>query len=160
MEEKVMGAKYRLILTAEEKEQLKQIISKRKASSKQVVGAQLLLAIAENGLNKTDKEAVELYGMTTRSVERLRKRCCEDGLQAALEGKKREVFKEKKLTGEVEAKLAMLACSEAPAGYSQWTLQLLADKMVELNYIDSISHTSVGSLLKKMKLSPGSRKCG
>jgi hypothetical protein len=67
----------------------------------------------------------------------------------ALEGKKREVFKEKKLTGEVEAKLSMLACSTPPEGYARWTLQLLADKMVELQYIDAISHTSVGVLLKK-----------
>ena len=155
-----MGVRHRLLLTAEEKDQLKQLVSKRKAGSKQVVRAQVLLAVAENGLNKADNEAAELFGTTTRSIERLRKRCCEDGLQVALEGKKREVFKEKKLTGEVEAKLAMLACSEPPAGYAQWTLQLLADRLVELHYIDSISHTSVGTLLKKMKLSPGSRRCG
>jgi len=155
-----MGVRHRLLLTAEEQEQLKQLISKRKAGSKPVVRAQALLAVAENGLNKPDKEAAELFGTTTRSIERLRKRCCEDGLQAALEGKKREVFKEKKLTGDVEAKLAMLACSEPPAGHGQWTLQLLADRMVELHYIDSISHTSVGTLLKKMKSSPGSRRCG
>lgn len=155
-----MVARHRLLLTAEEQEQLKQLISKRKAGSKQVVRAQVLLAIAENGMNKKDAEVSGLYGLTTRSIERLRKRCCEDGLEAALDGKKREVFKEKKLTGEVEAKLAMLACSEPPAGYGQWTLQLLADKMVELHYIDSISHTSVGTLLKKMSSSPGSRRCG
>jgi transposase len=155
-----MAVRHSLLLTEEEKEQLKHLISKRKAGSKQVVRAQVLLAVAENGLNKLDKEAAELFGTTTRSIERLRKRCCEDGLQAALEGKKREVFKEKKLTGEVEAKLCMLACSEPPADQEKWTLQLLADKMVELQYIDSISHTSVGTLLKKMKLSPGSKRCG
>ena len=155
-----MGVRHRLLLTEEEKEQLKYLINKRKAGSKQVVRAQVILAVAENGLNKPDKQAAELFGTTTRSIERLRKRCCEDGLQVALEGKKRKVFKEKKLTGEVEAKLAMLACSEPPTGYEQWTLQLLAERMVELHYIDSISHTSVGSLLKKMKLSPGSKRCG
>lgn len=155
-----MGTWYRLYLTTEEQEQLKQLISKRKAPAKQVVKAQLLLAIAENGHNKTDQQAAALYSTSTRSIERLRKRCCEEGLAAALWGKKREVFKEKKLTGEVEAKLTMLACSEPPAGYGQWTLQLLADRMVELHYIDAISHTSVGTLLKKMNLSPGSRRCG
>jgi transposase len=155
-----MGTWYRLYLTAAEQEQLRKLISKRKGAAKQVVRSQLLLAIAENGLNKTDQEAAALYGTTTRSIERLRKRCCEDGLELALEGKKREVFKEKKLTGEVEAKLTMLACSEAPAGYERWTLQLLADKLVALNYIDSISHTSVGNLLKKMRLSPGEKRCG
>jgi transposase len=144
-----MAEWYRLHLTEEEKEQLTHTIEKRKSSAKELVRSQVILAIAENGLSKTDKEVAGLYGMSTRSIERLRKRCCEDGLQAALQGKKREVFKEKRLTGEVEAKLSMLACSAPPAGYEHWTLQLLADKMVELNYIDSISHTSVGTLLKK-----------
>lgn len=155
-----MAERYRLILTEEEKEELKGIISKKKTSARRVVRSQVLLAVAENGLNKNDKEVSELYGLTTKSIERLRKRCCKEGLQMALEGKKREVFKEKKLTGEVEAKLAMLACSEPPEEREEWTLQLLADRMVELNYIDSISHTSVGTLLKKMRLSPGGKRCG
>lgn len=155
-----MAERYRLVLTEEEKEQLRGLINKKRASAKRVVRAQILLAVADNGLDKDDQEVAALYGMSTRSIERLRKRCCLEGLKVALAGKKREVFKEKKLTGEVEAKLAMLACSDPPAGYEHWTLQLLADRMVELNYIDSISHTSVGNLLKKMKLNPGDRKCG
>jgi hypothetical protein len=155
-----MAEWYRLHLTEEEKEKLTLTIEKRKSSAKELVRSQVILAIAENGLSKTDKEVSVLYGMSTRSIERLRKRCCEDGLQAALQGKKREVFKEKKLTGEVEAKLSMLACSNPPEGHERWALQLLADKMVELSYIDSISHTSVGTLLKKTNLSPGERKCG
>ena len=155
-----MGTRYRLYLTAAEQEQLRHLISKRKSPAKQVVRAQLLMAIAENGLNRTDKEAAALYGTTTRSIERLRKCCCEDGLEAALAGKKREVFREKKLTGEVEAKLTMLACSAPVAGHVHWTLQLLAERMVELHYIDAISHTSVGTLLKKTNLSPGGRRCG
>lgn len=155
-----MGSWYRLYLTSEEKEQLNKTVEKRKASAKELVRSQVIYAIAENGLNKTDKAASDLYGLSTRSIERLRQRCCEEGLQAAIQGKKREVFKEKRLTGEVEAKLTMLACSAAPAGYERWTLQLLAAKMVALNYIDSISHTSVGTLFKKMNLSPGSKRCG
>lgn len=155
-----MAERYRLILTEEEKEQLRGLMSKKRASAKRVVRAQILLAVADNGLDKNDQEVAALYGVSSRSIERLRKRCCLEGLNAALEGKKREVFKEKKLTGEVEAKLSMLACSDPPAGYQHWTLQLLADRMVELGYIDSISHTSVGNLLKKMNLSLGDRKCG
>lgn len=155
-----MAERYRLELTEEEKELLKGIIGKKKSSAKHVVRAQVLYAVAENGLDKNDKEVSALYGLTTKSIERLRKRCCENGVQMALQGKKREVFKEKKLTGEVEAKLAMLACSTAPEGHDNWTLQLLADRMVALNYIESISHTSVGNLLKKMRLSPGEKKCG
>ena len=118
------------------------------------------MAVAENGSDKDDSEVSELYGLSTKSIERLRRGCCQEGLQVALEGKKREKFKEKKLTGEVEAKLSMLACSNPPEGHERWTLQLLADRMVALEYIDSISHTSVGTLLKKMRLNPGERKCG
>ncbi|GEO06906.1 transposase [Adhaeribacter aerolatus] len=155
-----MAERYRLKLTEEEQTYLMGILSKKKASAKQVVRGQVILAVAENGLNKVDTEVSRLYGLSTKSIERLRKRCCQEGLQVALAGKKREVFKEKKLTGEVEAKLSMLACITPPAGHERWTLQLLADKMVALNYIDAISHTSVGVLLKKMNLNPGARRCG
>jgi hypothetical protein len=155
-----MAERYRLKLTEEEQEILLGIISKKKASAKRVVRAQILVAVAENGHNKDDGEVSQLYGLSTKSIERLRKRCCQEGLEVALAGKKREVFKEKKLTGEVEAKLSMLACSTPPAGHERWSLQLLADKMVALDYIDSISHTSVGVLLKKMRLNPGARRCG
>ncbi len=155
-----MAERYRLLLTEEEKEIILGIISKKRTSAKRVVRAQVLLAVAENGLNKNDAEASHLYGISTKSIERLRKRCCQQGLQTALAGQKREVFKEKKLTGEVEAKLAMLACSAPPEGYERWTLQLLADRMVALNYIDSISHTAVGTLLKKMSSNPGEKRCG
>lgn len=155
-----MAERYRLYLTEEEKDYLTSIKDKKKLSAHRVVRAQVILAVAENGRHKDDKEVSAFYGLSTKSIERLRKRCCEEGLQLALEGKKREVFKEKKLTGEVEAKLAMLACSKPPEERAEWTLQLLADKMVELNYIESISHTSVGNLLKKMRLNLGSKKCG
>ena len=155
-----MAERYRLILTEEEQELLKGIISKKNVSAKRVARAQTLLAVAENGLNKDDVEVSGLYGTSTKSIERLRKRCCQEGLQIALEGKKREKFKEKTLTGEVEAKLSMLACSNPPEGHERWTLQLLANKMVELQFIESISHTSVGTLLKKMRSNPGERRCG
>jgi transposase len=151
---------YKLIFTEEEKTFLTNLVTKRKAPARQVVRGQVLMAVALNGLKKTDSEVAFLYSMSIRTIERMRKRCCQDGLQVTLQGKKREIFKEKKLTGEVEAKLTMLACSPVPAGYEHGTLQLLANKMVELHYIDAISHTSVGTLLKKMKLSPGSVRCG
>lgn len=155
-----MAAWYRLNLEEFEKEKLSGIIRDKKASAKRVVRAQVILAVAENGLNKTDKETSSLYGVSIRSIERLRQRFCLEGLEIALEGKKREKFKEKKLSGEVEAKLSMLACSNPPEGYEHWTLQLLADRMIALDYIDSISHTSVGTLLKKMRLNPGEKRCG
>lgn len=155
-----MAERYILLLTASEKQELELLVNKTKASAKQVKRAQVLLAVAKNGLDKADKEVSALLGLSVKSIERLRKRCCEDGVEMALKGKKREVFKEKRLTGEVEAALTMLACSSAPEGHQRWTLQLLADKLVELHYIDRISHTSVGTILKKTSSSPGERRCG
>lgn len=155
-----MAEQYRLLLTSDEKANIKELISNKNTSAKRVTRACVLLAVAENGLNMDDAKVSGLYGMSTKSIERLRKRCCLDGLELAINGKKREIFKEKKLTGDVEAKLVMLACSEAPNERAQWTLQLLADKMVELHYIDSISHTSVGTLLKKTRLNLGNKRCG
>ncbi len=155
-----MAGWHRLYLTQEEQAQLKAIIGKKNGSVKRLVRAQVLVAVAENGLNITDQEASILYGLSISSIERLRRCCCLEGLEPALEGKKRAVFKEKKLTGEVEAKLLMLACSHPPEGHERWTLQLLAESMVALDFIDSISHTSVGTLLKKMRSNPGGRRCG
>ena len=155
-----MADRYSLNLTEEEKSILLVRIRKKKVWAKRLVRAQVLLAVAENGLNKDNAEVSALYGLSTKSIERLRKRCCQEGVQVALQGKKWEVFKEKKLTGAVEAKLCLLACSNPPQGYERWTLQLLADSMVVLNYIEAISHTSVGVLLKKMRLNPGARRCG
>lgn len=82
---------------------------------------------ADNGLNKADQEVAVLYGVSTRSIERLPKRCCLEGVDLALEGRCL-----KKRTGEVEVKLARLACRAPPAGYQHWTLQLLADSMAIL----------------------------
>jgi len=82
-------------------------------------------------------------------VERLRERFVEEGLEVALNGKKREPKREKVFDGEVEAHLIALRCSEPPAGRAQWSLRLLRDKMIELDYVETISHESVRQLLKK-----------
>src|SRR5690606_28166776 len=74
--------------------------------------------------------------------------------ELTLLGKKREVFKEKIFTGDVEAKLVAMRCGSPPSGYNRWTFRLLADKMVELEYVESISHESVRQLLKKNELKP------
>ena len=93
--------------------------------------------------------------MSVRTVERVRKHFVEDGFNTSVYGKKREIFKEKIFDGEVEARLIALRCSEAPSGYENWTLKLLADKMVELEYAESISHESVRQILKKTRLNLG-----
>ncbi len=83
--------------------------------------------------------------------ERTRRRFAEDGFDTAVRGKKREIFKEKILDGETEAHLIALRCGEPPSGYAGWTLRLLSDKMVELEYAERISHESVRQILKKTK---------
>jgi len=146
-----MAKKYRVHLTEEERSSLCLIIKKRKADSPIVVRSQMLLAADENGTKCwTDKEIMDSYGYTIRSIERLRERFVEEGLSVALHGKKRGYKQiEKKLDGRTEAHLVALRCSKAPKGSNGWTLRLLADKMVELNYVESISHESVRQILKK-----------
>jgi len=90
-----------------------------------------------------------------RTIDRIKKRFVDEGMEGVLERKPTNRIYEKKIDGEVEAKLVQLCCSEPPPGYAKWSLRLLADKMVELKYVDSISYVAVGNTLKKMNLSPG-----
>ncbi|WP_353568979.1 helix-turn-helix domain-containing protein [Haloferula sargassicola] len=99
--------------------------------------------------------------MSPRTLVRLRERCCEVGPLGALERKQREKPpREIKITGEVEARITTLACSQPPSGHARWTLQLLADHLVEIGVIESISHTSVATVLKKVRSSRGDRNAG
>lgn len=142
--------KYRIDLREAEREALQKIIAKRIEKSQVVKRAYILLAADENGEKHwTDSFISTTYGVRVQTVERVRKRFIEEGFSAAVEGKKREIFKEKVFDGEVEAYLIALRCSACPIGYNKWTLHLLADKMVELQYVESISHESVRQLLKK-----------
>jgi transposase len=156
-----MAKKYRIKLTEEERAGLEKVISTRSKKSQQVKRAYALLAADEQGdKGWKDQQIKQSYGLSIASIERLRERAVMEGIEIALNGKKREVFKEKLFTGEVEAKLIALRCSECPQGYQRWTLQLLADQMVSLGYVEQISDESVRQLLKKMKLSLGRSKVG
>ena len=109
----------------------------------------------------TDADILPATGMSRSTLLRLRERCCEVGPLGALERKQREKPpREIKITGEVEARITTLACSEPPSGHARWTLQLLADHAVEIGVIESISHTSVGTVLKKARSSRGARNAG
>jgi len=90
-----------------------------------------------------------------RTIDRVKKRFVEEGLEAVLERRPTSRVYEKKSDGDVEAKLVTLCCSEPPKGYAKWSLRLLADKMVELKYVESISHITVRSILKKTNLNLG-----
>lgn len=103
-----------------------------------------------------DEDIAQAYDVRVRTVERLRQRFVEEGYEIALQGKKRQVERKKVFDSRVETKLIALRCSDVPAGSNKWSLRLLADKMVELEYVESISHESVRQLLKKHQLSPGS----
>lgn len=142
--------KYHVTLTEPERDQLKAIVAKRKAHSQAVKRAYVLLAADENqpGWLK-DEQIQKTYRVSIRSIERLRERFVENGLGMALNGKKREKYKEKVFDGAVEAHLVALRCSQPPSGYARWTVRLLAQQMVELNYVETIGRETVRKMLKK-----------
>jgi transposase len=157
-----MNTKYHITLTDEERNQLMRIISKGKTEGYRIRHALILLAADEIEENKdwTDKSIARAYHTTEKSIGNLRRRFVEKGLDAALGREKREVAPRIKIDGETEAKIVALTCSKAPEGYSQWTLRLLAEKVVELGIMESVSHTAIGNCLKKTKLSHGYRSSG
>jgi hypothetical protein len=123
LEKKPMPSKkYRVQLSEAEQAQLRELISERSSKSQQVKRAYALLAADENGEKCwKDEQIQQAYGLSRPSVERLRERLVVEGFRHALEGKKREVFVEKRFTGEVEAKLIALRCSRCPSGYNRWS---------------------------------------
>jgi len=145
-----MSKKYIVSLTAEEQQELKRIIGRRSEKATVVKRAYVLLAADENTDHLSDTQIAERYKVTTRTIEGLRKLFVEQGFSQVVHGKKRTVFKEKRFDGRVEAQLIALRCTDPPQGHSGWTLQLLADQMIRLGYVQSISHESVRQLLKKM----------
>lgn len=143
---------YRINLSSEERSELRALSGKRNAAAHKVLKARALLLCdeSENGEGLKDPEIIGRTGIAKATLERLRRRCCEVGLLEALERKKQEVVsRPPKLDGEGQARLTALACSDAPEGCARWTLSLLADKLVELEILDSISRETVRSELKK-----------
>ena len=125
-----------------------------------IVLALLLSDEGEQGPAKIDSEIVSIIGISQRSVERLRERCHEVGALGALESKPRNRSKEPKVTGEIEARIIALACSEAPKGASRCSIRFLAEKAVELDIIESIGRESIRVILKKANLNLGSKSAG
>lgn len=144
--------KYHVRLSKKERTKLLEIVSKGSASARTIMRANVLLAADENSPNgkKHEAEIAELFNVHPQTVHTIRKEYTEKGLDATINRKKRGTPPvEPKITGEVEAKIIALSCSSPPHGRSRWSLRLLADKSVELGYVDSISHEAVGRLLKK-----------
>ena len=148
-----MVKKYIVKLTDEERKQLKSLVNKGKAASYKRKHAQILLKsdASEVGECWTDSKISAAFDITTRTIENVRKRCVMEGLDKAINRAKSTYVKPRKINGEQEAHLVALTCSEAPDGHCRWSLRLLADKMVELEYIDTVSHETVRQTLKKMK---------
>ncbi len=151
-----MAPRYRVTLTQEERKDLEAISTKGKRAARTVLYARalLLLDAGEHGQKWIVARVAEALGITSRSLEKLKKRFVEEGLSFAIERKKRITPpREIQFGGEFEAKLLALACSEAPEGQKRWTIRLLAEKVVELNIVPSVSPMTVCNTLKKMNLS-------
>ena len=151
-----MPPRYRVTLTTEEREYLKEISTKGKRAARTVLYARalLLLDAGEYGPKWLVVKVGEALGTTTRSLEHLKKRFVEEGLSAAIQRKKRvKPPREIQFGGEFEAQLIALACSEAPEGRERWTVRLLAEKMIELKMVETVSPMTVCNTLKKMNLS-------
>lgn len=138
-------------LKEQEREELSQYIRKGKSSARSLTRARILL-LADDG--KDDESISETLKVSNSTIIRIRTRYCEGGLDSALHEKARSGAPTK-IDGRIEAELTLLACSDPPDGRSKWTVRLLADKLVEMVVVDSISHMSVQRLLKKMKLNLG-----
>jgi hypothetical protein len=142
--------KYIVRLTDEEREELKTIVNKLKGTSQKVRRAQILLKTDADGPNWTDQKIAEAFSCRRQTVEKIRQRLVERRFRETLNGAKREhPATEKLLNGDQEARVIALRLGPPPKGYANWTLRLLARKVVELEIVDSISYETVRRTLKK-----------
>ena len=146
-----MAKRYRVTLTAEEREVLGGMISRGKADARKLAHARVLLQAdaSEGGPNWTDTQIAEAVRVSVSTIGRVRQRCVEEGLEAALRPRPSPRVYTHKLDGAQEAKLVALACSGPPEGTKRWTLRLLAERMVELEIVPELSHETVRQTLKK-----------
>lgn len=147
-------------LTPEERNELEKLVTTGKANARKITHARILLKVDANGPNWSDEQIREALDVGKATAERVRKAFVTESLEAALNRRRLSKTRERKLDGDQEAHLIALACSSAPDGYKRWTLRLLAGRMVELAYVDTLSYETVRRVLKKTKLSLGSGKSG
>ncbi len=141
-----MVKKYNVELSAEERKQLQEMISSGKHSARKIGRARALLKSHEGW---SDSQIAEALDISIPTLERLRRLLVEEGLDPALNGRESKRVYVRKLDGEKEAHLIALTCSEPPEGNAKWTLRLLADRMVQLKYVDEVSYETVRQTLKK-----------
>ena len=145
--------KYHITLIDEERQELEEMTRKGTRNAQVIRNALVLLNCDENNPSrlKKDSEIASILGITERTIENIRKKFVVDGYEIALTGKPSERVYLSKVDGDFEAHIIALSCSEPPEGFSRWSLRMLANKAVELNYIDSISHERVRTVLKKTR---------
>ncbi len=148
---------YTVKLTKGEVEELMSIVSKGSHSSQTFRTAYILLNCDEGKYSEkvTNEQISKVLKIGMRTIDRVKKRFVEEGFEGVLERRPSQRVYETKIDGDKEAKLVTLCCSEPPKGYAKWSFRLLADKMVELKYVESISHVTVRSILKKTNLNLG-----
>lgn len=155
-----MSKQITLHLTDEQREKLERLTRAGSAPARVQTRARvLLLTDRSRGHRRTDAQVVEALACSRTTVVTLRRLCVLEGMEAALYDKARPGA-EPKITGDIEAKITALACSDPPGGRARWTLRLLADKAVELGYVESVSHVTVGERLKKTASSRGGSRPG
>jgi transposase len=145
-----MSKRYVVRLTSDERQALEELVAKGKAAAYRIRHAHILLAVDADGPHWTATQAAEGFRCHGNTVVNVRRRFVEQGLEGALERKKQDrPSRQHVLDGEGEARLIAISCSEPPAGRSRWTLKLLADRLVELKVVESISDQTVRRTLKK-----------
>ena len=154
--------KYIVKLTSEERQHLLELVSKNKVNRTKIVNAYILLKSdeGEEGEGWTDRAIAAAFNVSIRKIERTRQRLVEEGFDSALNRKPASNYKPRKLQGDEEAYLIATCCSEPPEGRVRWTLRMLGDKLVQMNYVESISPETVRQTLKKTNLSLGKKKNG
>ena len=153
--------KYRVTLTAEERAGLQQLVSRGKAAARKLTHARILLLADTTGENLSDEGIIKALATSLRTVARVRQSFVTQSLRSALDRKAQPPRPDKiKIKGDLEQRLVKVACSDPPQGRCHWTLQLLADEMVVLGLVDTVSIETVRKALKKTTLSPGSSRPG
>lgn len=151
--------RYTIKLKQIEVEELNKVINKGSHTSQAFRSAYILINCdkGEYSANKeiTNAEICKILKVGERTIDRVKKKFIDEGFESVLERRPSNQNYTKKVDGDIEAKLVQICCSQPPSGFAKWSLRLLADKMVELKYIDYISHVSVGKVLKKTNLSLG-----
>jgi biotin operon repressor len=150
--------KYVISLTEEERKELTAIKNRGKHTARKVINALILLKCDKGKFQShhySDPEIEKMLEVSNPRIWRVKKTFVEEGMEVALNGHKGKRIYERCLDGEAEAHLIALSCGDPPEGYARWSVRLLADKMVELNYVDSVSPATVFRTLKKMNLNLG-----